>query len=74
MKLADVHQGITKYKKAKRIGRGPGCGQGKTSGKGHNGQKSRAGYAGRAGFQGGAMPLVRRVPKRGFNNRFAVDV
>lgn len=52
----------------KRVGRGPGSGLGKTAGKGEKGQKSRQGYSSRPGFEGGQMPLVRRVPKRGFNN------
>jgi large subunit ribosomal protein L15 len=52
----------------KRVGRGPGSGLGKTAGKGHKGQKQRSGYARQAGFEGGQMPLVRRVPKRGFTN------
>jgi large subunit ribosomal protein L15 len=50
------------------VGRGPGSGLGKTSGRGEKGQKSRTGYSGRPGFEGGQMPLVRRVPKRGFTN------
>jgi large subunit ribosomal protein L15 len=54
--------------KKKRVGRGPGSGLGKTAGKGEKGQKSRSGYSHRAGFEGGQMPLVRRVPKRGFTN------
>lgn len=74
MMLNDVHRGITKFKKRKRVGRGPGSGHGKTCGRGHKGQKSRAGYSRKASFQGGAMPLVRRVPKRGFNNQFALTV
>ena len=52
----------------KRVGRGPGSGTGKTAGKGEKGQKSRSGYSRRDGFEGGQMPLVRRVPKRGFTN------
>jgi large subunit ribosomal protein L15 len=55
-------------KKRKRIGRGIGSGKGKTSGKGHKGQKSRRGYSRKVGFEGGQMPLIRRVPKRGFTN------
>ena len=74
MNLDDVHRGIKKNKKRKRIGRGPGSGTGKTAGRGHNGQKSRSGYSAHPIFQGGAMPLVRRVPKRGFNNKFALSV
>jgi large subunit ribosomal protein L15 len=52
------------------VGRGPGSGLGKTSGRGEKGQKSRSGYARKVGFEGGQMPLHRRVPKRGFHNRF----
>jgi large subunit ribosomal protein L15 len=58
--------------KKKRVGRGPGSGIGKTSGKGHKGQKARAGGHVRPGFEGGQMPLIRRVPKRGFTNPFKV--
>lgn len=54
----------------KRVGRGPGSGNGKTAGRGHKGQKSRSGYSRRYGFEGGQMPLVRRIPKRGFTNIF----
>ena len=74
MNLNDVHRGIQKHKKAKRVGRGAGSGHGKTCGRGHKGQHSRSGFSQRAAFQGGAMPLVRRVPKRGFHNRFALSV
>lgn len=74
MNLNDVHRGITKNRKRKRIGRGPGSGTGKTSGRGHKGQKSRSGYSRKPSFQGGAMPMFRRVPKRGFNNRWALTV
>lgn len=56
---------------AKRKGRGIATGNGKTSGRGHKGQKARSGGGVRVGFEGGQMPLVRRVPKRGFNNIFA---
>ena len=52
----------------KRKGRGHGSGNGKTGGRGHKGQKARSGGKVRAGFEGGQMPLVRRVPKRGFIN------
>ena len=55
----------------KRKGRGPGSGNGKTGGRGHKGQYARSGGKVRAGFEGGQMPLVRRIPKRGFNNVFA---
>ena len=57
----------------KRVGRGPGSGTGKTAGKGEKGQKSRSGYSHRDGFEGGQMPLVRRVPKRGFTNIFKTE-
>jgi len=57
----------------KRVGRGPGSGTGKTAGRGHKGQKSRSGYSRRFGFEGGQMPLVRRIPKRGFANIFRVE-
>lgn len=55
---------------SKRLGRGIGSGKGKTSGKGHKGQWARSGGGVRPGFEGGQMPLVRRLPKRGFNNHF----
>jgi large subunit ribosomal protein L15 len=54
----------------KRVGRGPGSGHGKTASRGEKGQKSRSGYSQRVGFEGGQMPLVRRLPKRGFTNIF----
>jgi large subunit ribosomal protein L15 len=53
-----------------RVGRGPGSGIGKTSGRGQKGQKARAGGSPRPGFEGGQMPLIRRIPKRGFTNPF----
>jgi len=56
------------FKKKKRIGRGPGSGHGKTSGRGHKGQKARAGRSTWVGFEGGQMPLIRRIPKRGFTS------
>jgi large subunit ribosomal protein L15 len=68
MQLHDVHQGIHKRKKRKRIGRGVGSGQGKTAGKGHKGHSSRQGFKIHNLAEGGQMPLVRRVPKRGFAN------
>ncbi|HRF36674.1 MAG TPA: 50S ribosomal protein L15, partial [Clostridia bacterium] len=57
----------------KRLGRGIGSGKGKTSGKGHKGQWARSGGGVRPGFEGGQMPLIRRVPKRGFTNIFAKE-
>lgn len=58
---------------SKRLGRGIGSGTGKTSGKGHKGQWARSGGGVRPGFEGGQMPLIRRVPKRGFTNIFAKE-
>ena len=57
----------------KRVGRGPGSGLGKTAGRGEKGQKSRSGHSQRLGFEGGQMPLIRRVPKRGFTNIFKTE-
>ena len=74
MMLHDVNEGNPKRKRRKRIGRGPGSGHGKTSGRGQKGQKSRAGWSQHPVFQGGAMPMIRRIPKRGFNNKFALTV
>jgi large subunit ribosomal protein L15 len=73
MELHDLHPAKGAKKTRKRIGRGPGSGTGKTAGKGHKGQKSRSGYSRRYGFEGGQMPLVRRIPKRGFTNIFRVE-
>ncbi len=74
MNLNDVHRGVTKRKARKRVGRGKGSGLGKTSGRGHKGQGARAGWSRHPTFEGGQMPLVRRIPKRGFHNRFAPTV
>lgn len=60
-------------KESKRLGRGIGSGLGKTSGKGHKGQWARSGGGVRPGFEGGQMPLARRIPKRGFHNKFGKD-
>ena len=68
MQLHDVHQGIKKHKLRKRIGRGTGSGHGKTASKGHKGHSSRQGFKQNPLGEGGQMPLIRRVPKRGFNN------
>ncbi len=73
MKLHDLKPAKGSTKAKKRLGRGPGSGTGKTAGRGHNGQRSRSGYSRRLGFEGGQMPLVRRVPKRGFNNIFRTE-
>jgi large subunit ribosomal protein L15 len=74
MNISDVNRGITGHKKRKRIGRGIGSGHGKTAGRGHKGAGSRTGTATRVTFTGGNMPLVQRIPKRGFNNRWALKV
>lgn len=71
MNLNDVNRGITKHKSRKRVGRGKGSGLGKTSGRGHKGQKARVNWSALSIFEGGQMPLVRRIPKRGFFNKFA---
>ncbi len=68
MQLHDVHQGIHRRKKKKRIGRGPGSGHGKTATKGHKGHSSRQGFKYLALFEGGQMNLARRTGKVGFNN------
>jgi len=70
MKLHGLSPAEGSKQKKKRVGRGPGSGLGKTAGRGEKGQKSRSGYSRRAGFEGGQMPLIRRVPKRGFTNIF----
>jgi large subunit ribosomal protein L15 len=57
-----------------RKGRGPGSGLGKTAGRGHKGQKSRAGSGGKLGFEGGQKPLIQRIPKRGFHNKWAKEL
>lgn len=74
MNLNDVHRGIKKNKKKQRVGRGPGSGHGKTSGRGHKGQGQLAGWTTHPAFEGGQMPLARRVPKRGFHNRWGRTV
>ena len=68
MKLHELSPAKGSKHSKKRVGRGPGSGIGKTAGRGEKGQRSRTGYSGRPGFEGGQMPLVRRVPKRGFTN------
>jgi large subunit ribosomal protein L15 len=73
MKIEDLKTAVGKSRKVKRVGRGIGSGHGKTSCKGHKGQKARSGGTKGPGFEGGQMPLQRRLPKRGFKNRFAVN-
>ncbi len=69
MNLSELHAPAGSRRRRKRRGRGPGSGLGVTAGRGEKGQKSRSGYSGKCGFEGGQMPLIRRVPKRGFHNR-----
>jgi large subunit ribosomal protein L15 len=68
MKLHELSPAKGSKHARKRLGRGPGSGTGKTAGRGEKGQKSRSGHTHRPGFEGGQMPLIRRVPKRGFTN------
>ncbi len=70
MNLSDLQPPKGQNHRRKRVGRGFGSGMGKTATRGENGQKSRSGYSRRRGFEGGQMPLIRRVPKRGFHNLF----
>ncbi len=70
MRLGDLSPAMGATSAKKRLGRGIGSGLGKTSGKGHKGQWARSGGGVRPGFEGGQMPLIRRIPKRGFNNHF----
>jgi large subunit ribosomal protein L15 len=74
MNISDVNRGIHGNKQRKRIGRGKGSGDGKTAGRGHKGAGSRNGTSTRITFTGGNMPLVQRIPKRGFNNRWGKTV
>lgn len=73
MKIHELGPAAGSTTKVKRLGRGTGSGTGKTAGKGHKGQKARAGGKIRRGFEGGQTPLMRRIPKRGFNNRFTIE-
>ncbi|MDR1674511.1 MAG: 50S ribosomal protein L15 [Oscillospiraceae bacterium] len=68
MKLHELSPVPGSVRDVKRVGRGHGSGNGKTAGKGHKGQKARSGGGVRIGFEGGQMPLMRRIPKRGFTN------
>ncbi len=72
MKLNALMDNFGARKDIKRVGRGMASGYGKTAGRGHKGQKARAGSRKQATFQGGQMPIMRRFPKFGFNNPFAV--
>jgi len=73
MKLHELSPAEGSTKEAWRKGRGPGSGNGKTAGKGHKGQNARSGGGVRPGFEGGQLPLYRKLPKRGFTNRFATE-
>ena len=73
MKLNELSPAVGSAKAGYRKGRGPGSGNGKTAGKGHKGQNARSGGGVRPGFEGGQLPLYRKLPKRGFKNRFAVN-
>ncbi len=73
MKLHELSPAPGSKKKPTRVGRGLGSGLGKTSGRGHKGQNARAGGGVRPGFEGGQMPIYRRLPKRGFYNKFGKE-
>jgi large subunit ribosomal protein L15 len=74
MKLNDVNKGIHKNTKRLRVGRGPGSGRGRTAGRGNKGQGQLAGWSSPSIFEGGCMPLIRRIPKRGFHNAHGLIV
>ena len=73
MKLYELSPAAGSAKASFRKGRGAGSGNGKTAGKGHKGQNARSGGGVRPGFEGGQLPLYRKLPKRGFKNRFATN-
>ena len=73
MKLHELSPAEGSVKASYRKGRGPGSGNGKTAGKGHKGQNARSGGGVRLGFEGGQLPLYRKLPKRGFHNKFATN-
>ena len=70
MKLHELSPAEGSVRDSYRKGRGPGSGNGKTAGKGHKGQNARSGGGVRPGFEGGQLPLYRKLPKRGFHNKF----
>ncbi|HQD76684.1 MAG: 50S ribosomal protein L15 [Peptococcaceae bacterium MAG4] len=74
MKLHELRPADGARHKPTHVGRGIGSGLGKTAGRGHKGQKARSGGGVRPGFEGGQMPLQRRMPKRGFNNKFRKEI
>ena len=71
MKLHELSPAEGSTRSVYRKGRGPGSGNGKTAGKGHKGQNARSGGGVRPGFEGGQLPLYRKLPKRGFKNKFS---
>ena len=73
MKLSELSPAAGSTFDVKRKGRGHGSGNGKTAGKGHKGQNARSGGGVRPGFEGGQLPLYRKLPKRGFHNKFATE-
>ena len=73
MKLHELSPAAGSARDSFRKGRGAGSGNGKTAGKGHKGQNARSGGGVRPGFEGGQIPLYRKLPKRGFTNRFATN-
>ena len=73
MKLHELSPAEGSVKERFRKGRGAGSGNGKTAGKGHKGQNARSGGGVRPGFEGGQIPLYRKLPKRGFHNRFSTE-
>ena len=73
MKLHELSPAPGSTRENWRRGRGPGSGNGKTGGRGHKGQNARSGGGVRPGFEGGQLPLYRKLPKRGFKNRFAKE-
>jgi len=74
MKLNELQPAVGARHKKKRVGRGQGSGCGGTAGRGHKGQNARSGGGVKVGFEGGQMPLQRRLPKRGFTNKFALII
>ena len=74
MNIHEINAQATASRKPRRVGRGTGSGRGKTSQRGHKGQGSRSGSSMSPVFEGGQMPLIRRVPKRGFNNKTFADI
>ena len=73
MRIHTIQPAVGATTSEKRLGRGIGSGLGKTAGKGHKGQWARSGGGVRPGFEGGQTPIARRLPKRGFNNKFRVE-